>query len=106
MAKSAVNLTAAEDVVNSFGIDSQGTGAVFQFSGTWVGTITFEAKVRGAASTKFTAIIATNAATLVSATTTAANGIFRVVGDGLDVRARMSAFTSGTAVADSSDVEV
>ncbi len=70
------------------------------------GTVTFEAKVRGAADAKFTTIAATNASTLANATTTTANGIFRVVGDGLDVRARMSLYTSGTCVADSSDVEV
>ena len=111
MAKTAVNLTAAEDVVYSYGIDGQGTGAAFQFTGTWAGVITFEAKIRGAAWTKATAIMATNAATLVSATTitstgTDVNGIYRVVADGLDVRARMSTYTSGTCVADSADVEV
>lgn len=87
-------LTAAEDTSEVFLKDKAGSAAIFQFLGTWVGTITFEAKAETAAT--WVSIMATNVATNATATTTTANGVFRVVADGLEVRARMSAYTSGT----------
>lgn len=78
------------------GNDSRGEAAVFQVLGTWVGTFTFEAQVNG--STAWASIMATNAATNALALTSTVNGIFRVVSDGLDVRARFSTWASGTAL--------
>ena len=72
-----------------------GDMAGFQIIGTWAGTITFEATVPGAGGT-WVSIMATNVADNVVATTTTANGIFRVVSDGLTIRARFSTDTSGT----------
>ncbi len=74
--------------------DSRGGMAGFQILGTWAGTITFEAKLHEAGT--WVSIIATNVATSAQATTTTANGVFRIVSDGLDVRARFSTDTSGT----------
>lgn len=68
-------------------------GAVFQLAGTWVGTITFEATVDG---TNWVEVLAVNANDDTAATTATANGIYRVIADGMKVRARVSAYTSGT----------
>ena len=70
-----------------------------QVTGTFTGTITFEASVDGTnyASLAVKASSQTAAATLV--TTTTAVGVFTVNTQGLPyVRARMSAYTSGDAV--------
>lgn len=98
MARAVVNLGVAEAVVVLTPCDIGGGAGGFHVTGTWAGTITFEAKAPGAASTNWVSILATSVATDVSATTTTGNGIFRVVADGLHVRARMSTYTSGTAV--------
>lgn len=98
MARAAVSLDAAEETVVLTPCDIGGGAGGFHFTGTWVGTVTFEAKAPGAASTNWVSILATNVTSDASATTTTGNGIFRVVADGLHVRARMSAYTSGTAV--------
>ena len=95
MARDQVDLEAAEDTATA---DPGPGGAAFQVLGTWSGTITFEAKTKGAAT--WVSILVTNVATNAQVTTTTANGVFRVVADGLDLRARMSSYTSGTANVD------
>lgn len=68
----------------------------FQVTGTWVGTITFEGSVDGAT---FQALNATPTNSSSAATTTTANGVWTGSVGGLkSARARMSAYTSGTAV--------
>lgn len=70
-----------------------------QVTGTFSGTITFEASVDGTnwAALAVKASSQTAAATLV--TTTTAAGVFTVNTQGLpNIRARMSAYTSGAAV--------
>lgn len=74
---------------------SEEAGHIYQIHGTWTGTITFEATIDG---DNWFAIEATNVGDGVNSTTTSANGIFRIIGDGLQTRARMSAYTSGSAV--------
>lgn len=74
----------------------QGSGFVaFQVSGTWVGTITFQCAVDDADGIESIQAAKTTDGSV--ATTTTGNGIFRVVADGLKVRAKMTAFTSGSA---------
>jgi len=69
------------------------TTAVFQIWGTFVATITFEARL---GTGTWVAVTATNLTTAAAATTTAAAGLYRVNCAGLAVmRARVSAFTSG-----------
>lgn len=71
-----------------------------QITGTFTGTITFEASVDGTnwASVAVKASSQTTATTLV--TTTTAAGVFTLNTQGLPyVRARMSAYTSGSATA-------
>ena len=102
-------LTAAEDTVEATLKGKWGSGAVFKIEGTWVGTITFEARTENLDT--WVAIMATNATTNALATTavstgTDANYIYRIVADGLMVRARMSTYTSGTANVDAAAVRV
>ena len=69
--------------------------AAAQITGTWVGTITFEASLDG---TTWTGINAVSASTSTPQTTTTVNGLYRLTPGGLQqIRANMSAFTSGTA---------
>lgn len=96
MARAAVSLDAANETVTLTPCDIGGGAGGFHITGTWTGTITFEAKAPEA--TAWVSILATNVTTEASATTTTANGIFRVVADGLHVRARFSTATSGTVV--------
>lgn len=71
------------------------SAAAAQITGTWVGTITFEASLDG---TTWTAINAVSASTSTPQTTTTVNGLYRVTPGGLQqIRANMSAFTSGSA---------
>lgn len=64
-------------------------------TGTWVGTITFEGSVDG---TNWNLINAVAASTSIPQSTTIVNGLFRLTPSGLlQVRANMTAFTSGTA---------
>lgn len=68
----------------------------FQVTGTWTGTISFEATVDGSNWVALEVESVGNSATL--ATSTTANGIFRAVVLGLSqVRARLT-WTSGTSV--------
>lgn len=69
--------------------------AAIEISGTWVGTITFEASLGG---TVWTGINATAASTSTPAVTTTVNGLYRLSPAGVaQIRANMSAFTSGSA---------
>lgn len=68
--------------------------ATFQVTGITTATITWEANIDG---TNWVAVLVKNLNTGVEATTTTANGLFRVQCTGLlNVRARISSYTSGT----------
>ena len=95
--RAVVNLGVAEAVVTTDPNADGGGASGFHITGTWSGTITFEAKAPGAGSTKWVSILATNVTDEASALTTTANGVFRIIADGLQVRARMSTYGSGTA---------
>ena len=70
------------------------TACAFQVTGITTATITWEATIDG---TNWVAIATTNLATGTAATTATADGLFRVTVIGLmQVRARISAWTSGT----------
>ncbi|MEW6303505.1 MAG: hypothetical protein AB1705_08550 [Verrucomicrobiota bacterium] len=72
--------------------------AAFQITGITTATITFEGTVNG---TDYVALPAENVASGTVATTATANGIYRArVAGLLYVRARVSAYTSGTIVVD------
>jgi len=96
--RESVDLGAAEDVVLTTPNDDGGGASGFHITGTWSGTITFEAKAPAAGSSDWVSILATKVTDGVSATTTTANGVYRLVADGLHVRGRMSSYSSGTAV--------
>ena len=70
-------------------------GVGIQVTGTFSGTITFEMSIDG---TNFVAALATNVTSGAEATTTTATGVFKFDAVGaLVVRARSTAWTSGTA---------
>jgi hypothetical protein len=71
----------------------KGESHTYQILGTWAGVITFEAKTRGTST--WVSIMATNVADDSVAATTTANGVFRLIADGMDSRARFSTDTSG-----------
>lgn len=71
----------------------RGEAHVYQILGTWAGVITFEAKTRGTST--WVSIMATNIADDAVAVSTTANGVFRVLADGIDTRARFTTDTSG-----------
>jgi hypothetical protein len=76
-------------------LNGDGTVSV-QITGTWVGTISFDATIDG---TNYFAIPLINQATETMATTTTANAVFTGDVSGYRIfRVRMSAYTSGTAV--------
>ena len=77
-------------------LSGDGYGTVgFQITGTWSATFTFEGTVNG---TTWVSITAYNRATGGGATTTTSNGVYVVSSGGLRyVRARLSAYTSGSA---------
>lgn len=87
------SLAAAAQVV-TLALAGQSAAAA-QITGTWVGTITFEASLDG---TTWTAINAVSASTSSPQTTTTVNGLYRITPGGLQqFRANMTAFTSGSA---------
>ena len=90
-----VELDAAEDAAI---LDVDCAGAVgLQLTGTWVGTVSFEASLDGATFVAFN-MVPSNSATAASSAT--GNGCWSAnCGGYWRVRARMSAYTSGTAVA-------
>lgn len=73
-------------------------GIAFQITGTFVGTITFEVSLDGAT---FTSLLVTPSGSTTAVTTTTSTGVWTgsVVG-ALVARARMSAYTSGSARVD------
>lgn len=76
-------------------LNGDGTVSV-QITGTWVGTISFDASTDG---TNYFAVPLINQASEVVATTTTANAVFRGdVGAYRIFRVRMSSYTSGTAI--------
>lgn len=93
------NLTAVDQFAGPYNIGDTTGDVVFQVYGTFVGTITFEGKVLGVpdVAANWVVVQAIPLGTGTAATTTTGPGIFRVNASGIQVRARMSAFTSGTA---------
>lgn len=74
--------------------------ATFQFTGTWSGTITFEANVDEGSAPTWVTVKAAKSGTTTYATTTTSSGIFHVAfGAARSIRARFSTATSGTVVA-------
>lgn len=70
-------------------------GAALQVTGTWVGTISFEASLDGVT---FVALRATPLGGGAAVTSTTANGAWSLFTSGANqIRARMSSYTSGTA---------
>lgn len=91
----ATNLDSVSDEIRLSG-DGYGTVG-FQLTGTWTATVTFEASVYGTTWIEVTAYNRTGGA---GATTTEENGAYVVSSAGMRyVRARVSAYTSGTIVA-------
>lgn len=87
-------LTAAAQTV-ALALSGQ-SAASTQITGTWVGTLTFEASLDG---TTWTAINAVSASTSSPQTTTTVNGLYRLTPAGTQqIRVNMTAFTSGSAV--------
>jgi hypothetical protein len=84
---------------NYLGAPSSAVGAVgFNVSGTWVGTITFEASIDGTNWFTYAVSPITSGFVSVPQTTTSVNGQFVIhVAGFTQVRARMSAYTSGSA---------
>ena len=72
------------------------SGAAAQITGTWSGTITFEATLDG---TNWVAINAVSASTSTPQTTTTANGLYRLTPGGVaQIRANATALATGSAV--------
>ena len=85
----ALNATAALTITAGY------SAAVVQITGTWVGTITFEGTADG---TNWVSINAIMAGSSTPSSTTTTNGIARLSPAGMtQIRANMSAYTSGTA---------
>ncbi len=72
---------------------TRGDAHIYQILGSWTGVITFEVKSRSTST--WVSIMVTNVADGSEATTTTANGIFRLIADGLDSRARFSTDSGG-----------
>ena len=103
MAEKSRSLTASANVqIGGSGV--YGEAAVVRLSGTWTGTVTFNARVHGGAAS-WTPILANNVATDADATTATVSGIYRIVSDGLDIQAAF-VWASGTLVMDTQEVTV
>ena len=86
-------LTAVSQVV-ALSLNGQSAGTA-SITGTWVGTITWEGTID---SVNYFPINAVSASTSSPQTTTTVNGLYRITPGGLtQMRANMSAFTSGSA---------
>ena len=84
----ALNATA---ILKTLGMASAG----FQLSGTWVGTVSFEGTIDG---TNWVSLMLTNPSTGAQSTSATSNGVYTGSVGGLTaIRAKMSAYTSGTA---------
>lgn len=91
--------TGSHTATGSTAIAANGRGSVgVQITGTWVATVQFEATIDG---TNWFSVPAFPPTTGVSVTSTSANGQWIIPSAGYEqVRARVSAFTSGTVVID------
>ena len=86
------SLTAAQDALT---LEVRGAGAVgLQLTGTWSGTVSFEASIDGATYVAFN-MVPSNSATAASSATAAGCWSANCGGYAI-VRARCSAYTSGT----------
>lgn len=85
-------MNAAEEVIQ---MNTRGLGAIaIQLTGTWAGTVTFEGTIDGVSWVALN-LVPTNSAT--AASTATATGVWMGNIAGLEaVRARVSAYTSGT----------
>lgn len=92
-------LGAAEAAVTALCADSD--SIAIQVSGTFTGTITFECSVNGTNWVALAMKSSSQAALATLVTTTTAAGVFTVSTVGIqNVRARMSAYTDGSATVD------
>ena len=92
--QSAAVATGNGTAVNTIDVDGAFTVLTMQVTGITTATITFEATIDG---TNWVAVLATNLNNGTDATTATANGLYRITCLGLrQVRARISAWTSGT----------
>lgn len=89
------SLTNTDDAI---AISCVGKGSVgVQLTGTWTGTVTFEASLDG---TNYVAIKGTPLASVTGASTATGNGLWQVPVSGMNLfRARFSTASSGTVVA-------
>lgn len=86
-------IVALNGVVQTSGLDNFGTASL-SVTGTWVGTLTFEGSTDG---TVFNTITALNSSSNLFVTTTTTNGQFLLNVAGLAaIRAKATAYTSGT----------
>lgn len=95
------SLAVTDAATDWIGCEDGAADAVFQLTGTWTGTVTFEACVPGneASATPLAVSAAATPGTLV--TTATANGLFKTNSawaGGLKVRARFSTASSGAVV--------
>ena len=95
---------AASGTIQIGGSGIYGEAAVIRLSGTWTGTVTFNARIHGGVAT-WTPILANNAATDADATTATVSGIYRVVSDGMDIQMSF-VWATGTLVVDAQEVTV
>lgn len=89
------SVTAVNEAISISRLNTWGTVAI-QVTGTWAGTLTFEASIDG---TNYVAAGVTPIAGGAVVTTTTANGIWWLQNNGyITIRARFSTATSGTVV--------
>lgn len=92
--KAQGSVTAADETITM--ARTNGNGVAFQLTGTWTGTITFEASVDG---TNFVAFNVTPSNSGTDVSTATANGAWSKANNGYAAfRARFSTATSGTPV--------
>lgn len=92
-------LAAQDDVSATCGDPDGGSEAVFQITGTWTGTVTFE--TAAPRSTTWVALFVLPSNTDTAVTTATANGLFRTRdgrGGGCQCRVRLSTPGTGAAV--------
>lgn len=99
MAKPEKVLSAADHDVRLDGLGEHegGSGVQLVNTNSFTGTISFECKSYGAPDIagNWKAITVQRVETNTNVTSTTTEGVFRVIADGLMVRARVSAYTSG-----------
>src|SRR4030042_1009832 len=93
---SSESITAATGTAGKTdGSEHAASQVFYQLSGTWVGTITFQASLDG---TNWQSILAYPTTSTTGAVTATSNGIYRIDASGVITRCYCSAFTSGTIV--------